>query len=183
MDWYRAMVKRIWWNGVENKHPCSHGKMARWWNVLVQIYGETNMVEWCTVYTPMFTWWNGDMEKWCGAENAKVKWCNVEMIILTFDRCQFLGPLQWWIPIPLLHFIGCCITHQCKIYLWMIPNWYSKLTMSWCNTLWCRIPLILSNLFPLFITLFIPPATANTGGVRPLLHLPDSHHGLLYLYW
>ena len=70
----------------------------------------------------MFTWWNGDLVKWCGENNTKLKWCNGETIILTFDSRWFLGPLQRWGPIPLLHFIGCCI-----------KRWGEKIS-EWCRS-------------------------------------------------
>ena len=138
MDWYRSMVKQIWWNGTDN--------------------------------TPMFTWWNGEI----------MKWCNGETIILTFGSRLLLGSLRQWGPIPLLHFIGCCIPCQGTHRLWMMPCWSSKWPMSRFNTLWCRIPPLLSSKWFL---LLLPPDTANTGGGRPLCHLTDSCHWLLFLYW
>ena len=176
------MVKQIWQHGADNTHPCSHGEMVRWWYGLVHIYAETNMVKWCTEYTPMFTWWNRYMVKWCGVENTKVKWCNGETIILIFDSHLFLVPLQIWGPILLLHFIGCCIIRQWKSCLWMMPQWLSKRPISLCNTLWCRIPLLLSDQFLLFIILFIPPATANTVGGFILYQIPVSRNCLLWIY-
>ena len=146
MDWYRSMVKQIWRNFAENTHPCSHGEMVRGWNGLIQSYGETSMVKWCTEYTNMFTWWNWYQVKWCGENNTKVKWCNGETIILNFnsrfDSCWFLGPLQIWVTILLLQFIVCCITRWVKNRLWMMPRWLSKRPMSHRNALWCRTTLI-----------------------------------------
>ena len=130
----------------------------------------------------MLTWLNGDLVKWRGANNTKVKWFNGETIILTFGSRWFLGPLQLWGPILLLHFIGCCITRWRKSCLWMIPLWFSKHTMSLCNALWFCTPLILPDLFLVFVLPFVKPTTVNTGGVRPLLHIPVSWHCSLYLY-
>ena len=155
--------------------------MVRWKNGLVHNYGETSMAKWCTEYTPMFTWWNGYLVIWCGENYTNMKWCNGETIILTLDRRWFPGLLKRWGTIPLFHFIGWCITHLGKNHLWMMPRWFSKRPMSRCDTLWCCIPLISYDHFLLFILLFIFPATANTGGVRPLLHLTVSFHCLLYL--
>ena len=162
VDWYRAMVKKIWRNGAENKHPCSYGEMVIWWNWLLQSYGETSIVKCFTEYIPMLTWWNVDLVKWCGANNTKVKWCNGENIILTFYGRWFLGPLQRLGPIPLLHFVGCCITCWWKNCLWMMPRWFSRHPISRCNSLWCRIPPVFSDWFLLFILLLIRPTTANT---------------------
>ena len=183
MDWYRAIVKQIWRNCTENTHPCSHGEMVRWWNGLIQSYGEMSTVKWCIEYTPMFTWWNGDLVKWCGANNNKVKWCNGETIITTFGSYWFLGPLQQWGPIPLLHFIIFCITRWLKSRIWMILRWLYKRPMSRCNAFWCRIPLILSDWFLLLILFLIPPTTANTRGDLTIWHLHVFCHYLLYLYW
>ena len=183
MDWCRAMLKRIWWNGADNTHPYSHGEIVRRWNVLVQIYGKTNMVKWCTEYTPMFIWRNGDMVKWCGEGNTKVKQWNGETIILNFNRHRFLGTHLWWVPIALLHFIGCCITRRGKICLWIKPRWSSKQPMSRPNALWRHTPLLFSNWFLLFILLLITLTTTNTGGRRPILHLTDSCHCSVLLYW
>ena len=75
MDWYRAMVKQIQQNGAENTHPCSHGEIVRWWNGLVQSYGETSMAKSCTEYThtcshgEMYIWWSGAVQiiqRWNG---------------------------------------------------------------------------------------------------------------------
>ena len=156
--------------------------MVRWWNGLVQSYGETSIVKWCIEYTPMFTWWNGDMIKWYGTNNIKVKLCNGETIILTFNSRWFLGPLQWWGTILLIHFIGWCITCWWKNRLWMMPRWLSKQPTRICNALWLCTPLLSSDLFLLFIIIFISPTTDNTGGGFPLWHLPVSCHFLLYLY-
>ena len=189
-----------WWNGLVKSYGETNmakwcreytpmltwlnGEMVKWWDGEMDWYKSMvkNMVKWCTEYTPMFTWWNGDLVKWCGANNTKVKWCNGETIILTFDSRWFLGLLQRWGPIPLLQLIGCCITHWWKIRLWMMPRWLSKRNMSLWNTLLCRTPLLLSDKFLILILPFIRPTTTNTRGVHPLWNLPVSCHCSLYLY-
>ena len=53
MDWYRAMVKWIWWNGAQNTDPCSHGEMVICWNGAVKRVQRWNgvMVKW--LYSPL----------------------------------------------------------------------------------------------------------------------------------
>ena len=53
MDWYRSMVKRIWWNGAENTHPCSHCEMLRWWNGTLQRIQRWNGVMMKQLYSPL----------------------------------------------------------------------------------------------------------------------------------
>ena len=160
MDWYRAMVKWIWWIGVENTHPFSHGEMLRLWNGLNRA-----MVK--------LIWWNGaqnthpcshgEMARWWNGAVQIIKGCNGETIILTFNSRQFLGPIQQWGPISLLCFADLCITRWGKINLWMMTYWFYTRPMSRCNALWCCIPLILSNFFLLLILLFslLPPPTSG----------------------
>ena len=133
MDWYIAMLKRIWWNGAQNIHPCLHVEMV----------------------------------KLCGAKNTKMKQCNGETIIPTFNRFWFIGPIPRWGPILILHLIRICITYWWKFCLWMIPRWSSKWPMSRYNAVWCRIHLFSSDQFILFILLFIPTTTTNSGGFAP----------------
>ena len=47
------------------------------------------MVQRIHTHVHTMKWQDG---KWYVAENTKVKLCNVETIILTFDTCLFFGP-------------------------------------------------------------------------------------------
>ena len=169
--------------------------MMRWWTGLVQRYGETNMVK----FVYMMKWWDGKIywnrntvkliwwDGWqsthpCSHGEMEI-WWNRLVKILAFGRCRFLGTLQRWVPILLLHFIRWCITCWGKSCLEMMPTWFSKRPMIHFNTLWCCIPLVLSNKFLLFVLLFIPPATANTGRVGSILHLSYSWHCPMHLHW
>ena len=138
------------------------------------------MVKWCnkTYFHP---------EQICcnSADNTTVKWWIVkrwkgETVIITFVSHLFFGPLLPSGPIPLLHFISCCIPHSFMSHVWMVPRWLSKHRMSRSNAVWfCILPLISSYIFLLFFT----PDTANTIGVCPLWKIPVSFHFPMLFFW
>ena len=186
MDWYRSMVKQIWQNFAENTHPFSHGEMVRWWNELKQIYGEMNMVKWCTEYTHMFTWWNWYQVKWCGENNTKVKWCNGKQLYSPSTAVStavgFLVPskdggLSWF-------FNSSDAVSPAE----------EKIVSEWCRADCLNGPWATATPFdaapPWFFCSIAPfHSTFNSSHhnqhhvVLPPSHLPVSCHFSLYLYW
>ena len=43
----------IWWNGAQNKHPCSHDETAIWWNGEVQRMQRWNVLMVKRLYSPL----------------------------------------------------------------------------------------------------------------------------------
>ena len=87
----------------------------------------------------------------------------VKQLYSPLTAVYFLAPLKWFGPIPLIHFIICCITRWGKSHLWMmlILDCINR-TARLCNAPFDAVPppLILSKL--IYYSYFLLP-TPNTG--------------------
>ena len=93
MDWYRAMVKQIWWNETQRIHTDVH--MVKWWDGEMDWYRA--MVKWI--------WWNGahnthpcshgEMEIWRNGEVQRIQRWNgvtVKQLYSPLTSIGFLVP-------------------------------------------------------------------------------------------